>query len=98
YEFGLYPDFPRELFQQLVRDGIDLDAVDERSGKTAMINAAQNGNIELVRMLLENGADASLKDEQGMSACDYARYTENGDMLMLFSQYGISSTGELPIQ
>lgn len=38
--------------------------------------AVQLGNLSIVRMLDEYGADATLKDDQGISAIDYA-ITEN---------------------
>lgn len=41
-------------------------------GKTALIYAAQFGVNEMIIELLNHGADISLKDQNGWTACDYA--------------------------
>jgi ankyrin repeat protein len=56
-------------------------AVNERQsgGFTALMAAAQNGDTELLRLLLAHGADPSIRDDQGRSAADIAvsaGYTE----------------------
>lgn len=40
---------------------------------TPLMMAAHYGHPEVVRLLLEEGADASLKNEKGLSAIDFAR-------------------------
>ena len=89
-------DWPRELAEQLREQGLDFDQVEERSGNSPMTIAARKGNNSFVEWLLENGADPSTVDQSGYSACDYARFTANGELLALFARYGITSDKELP--
>ncbi|KRG39300.1 hypothetical protein ARC78_14595 [Stenotrophomonas pictorum JCM 9942] len=53
-------------------DGRDVNSVDQR-GRTPLMFAAQEGHLELCRLLLEHGADRNAKDDSGSSAIDAAR-------------------------
>lgn len=55
----------------LLLHGADVDALDEH-GQTALMIAAQHGEFECVRLLLEAGADRALKDKRGKTALDHA--------------------------
>ena len=50
-------------------------AVNERQsgGFTPLMSASQNGDTELLTLLLAHGADPSVRDDQGRSAADIAR-------------------------
>ena len=98
FEFGYHQDYPHELAEQLIEQGMDINQQDERSGVTPLINAANNANMDLVKLLLDHDADPDKRDVNGMSACDFAKFTENGDMVLLFSKYGITSEREFPQQ
>lgn len=58
--------------------GAPVDARQGTSGLgfTPLMEAAFNGQTELVELLLEYGADPSLRDDAGLTAGDYAR--QNG--------------------
>lgn len=43
------------------------------NGSTPLMMAALYGHVQVVRLLLESGADPLLKNEQGLSAIDFAR-------------------------
>ena len=45
----------------------------DHAGMTPLHLACRFGNISLVRMLLDEGADRGLRDLQGMLAVDHAR-------------------------
>jgi ankyrin repeat protein len=45
-------------------------------GFTPLMEAALNGQTEMVDLLLEHGADRTMRDEKGQTAEDYAR--QNG--------------------
>ena len=74
-----YIDEPDALraAQLLVAHGADVNAVN-REGTTALFESVTNRNIELVRLLLQHGADPTIKDLNGESALDWLqkRYDE----------------------
>jgi uncharacterized protein len=55
----------------LVERGARLDAVDDR-GRTALMTAAERGHPLIVAWLVQEGADASLRDREGKTAADLA--------------------------
>ncbi|MEZ5337344.1 MAG: ankyrin repeat domain-containing protein [bacterium] len=97
FELARHPDWPRSLAQSLLEQGIDLDAVEELGNSTALIAAARTGNLPMVSFLLENGADPGFVDATDNSACDYARLAQNGEMLILFARYGVTSDKQFPV-
>ena len=56
--------------------GMDVNEVVAPLNKTPLMEAAKLGNLKMVDFLLSYGADKSLKDTGGKTACDYA--IENG--------------------
>lgn len=52
---------------------------------TPLMLAAHYGHPDVVRLLLEEGADPSLRNEQGLTAVDFARRADRGDMAELVS-------------
>jgi ankyrin repeat protein len=60
--------------------GINLNAQDKSDdGRTALISAAAGGDLKVVNLLLERGADVNVKDNQGSTAlfeAIEARYDE----------------------
>ena len=62
-----------------------LCGIDDRGdnyGKTALICAVGSGDLEMVKLLLDRGADRSVKDNDGKTAGEYA--IGNIEMLLLF--------------
>jgi ankyrin repeat protein len=55
----------------LLRAGAKVDLRD-RQGDTALTLAARDASVEVVRALLEAGADASLRNENRTNAADIA--------------------------
>jgi uncharacterized protein len=60
------------LARLLLDGGADVNGQAE-GGFTALHTAAQNGDEELVRLLLERGADRSLSTDQGRRPFDLAQ-------------------------
>lgn len=52
----------------LLRNGAEVNVQSKKKGITALMRAAVSDNVELVRMLLEHGADANLEDVFGRTA------------------------------
>ena len=62
---------------------LDLD-LQEEDGRTALMNAAQEGHFKVVKWLCENGADKTLKLNTIFTASDLALikgYSEISDYL-----------------
>lgn len=62
----------RGAFAKLVAATGDPDAL-QKQGYTALMIAAGNGFVDAVDVLLEAGADPSLKQSEGKTAADFAR-------------------------
>ncbi len=61
---------------ELLTAGLEIDARDSH-GYTPLMLAALRGNAEVVEILLQRGADASLKNEDGQSALALVTESEN---------------------
>lgn len=61
----------KNLFQKLINLGADIYAKDIYNINTLMY-AANNGNYDIVKTLLDKGIDVNLKDEDGKNALYYA--------------------------
>lgn len=57
----------RKMASFLIKAGADVNAVD-KDGRTALMDAAWYGDLEMVKLLVEHGADIELEAENG----DYA--------------------------
>jgi ankyrin repeat protein len=52
----------------LLKNGADVNVQSKKKGITALMLASVSGDVELLRMLLEHGADANLTDTFGRTA------------------------------
>ena len=65
-----------KLANALLESGADVDCKDNQ-GKTALIYAVENENVELIDTLIEVGADINSQDESGKTAMHYASKNDN---------------------
>lgn len=63
----------QELVEILIEKGSDVNAVDEEQGATPLILAAHFCLERIAKLLLENGADKTMKNKKGETAADTAR-------------------------
>lgn len=77
-------------FAVIQHHGANIDPIHSQVLSTALIRATINGYIKIVKLLLENGAEASIIDCCGMSAGVYA--VRNGRMAIveLFLEKGMN--------
>lgn len=63
-----------EITQQLIRKGANID-IRDKFGKTPLMVAinAYLGNDEMIKMLIENGADKEQKTNAGVSCVQLAK-------------------------
>lgn len=69
-----------EIVKILVKQGAELDALSPNK-TTPMMMAARGGFIYSVKVLSDAGADASLKNDVGMTAIDFARENGSNDIV-----------------
>jgi ankyrin repeat protein len=82
-----------QLVRLLVQAGARIDEPDDR-GDTPLALAAVNNVPELVKLLLELGADPSLRLRSGKTAADYARERGSHDMAALLDRAASTKTRE----
>lgn len=66
----------------------DVNARDRLYGRTALIIAAIEGDLEIVRMLIEAGSDVNVVDAEGATALSLARSYGNLDVAALLEEAG----------
>ena len=71
-----------EVAKLLLSHSAYIDA-ESPNGSTPLMMAAMYGNVDCVRMLLEAGADPTLKNQLGLSAADFAKRVSRDDSLAL---------------
>ncbi len=74
-----------EVFHLLLESGADLNAT-SRIGLTPLIMAAITGRVEIIRTLLDRGADATHTDDKGKTALDWATDRKNEAAIKLLSE------------
>lgn len=74
--WAAWSGMPQSTILLVAQGGMDLDA-QENSGYTPLMLAALRGNAAAVHLLLELGADPTLKNAEGQTALDIA--TEKGN-------------------
>ena len=72
----------------LLTCGADIYITDF-SGRTALMFAAQNGDFQLTRRLLELGSPLNAVDKLGRSALDFAKSCRNAECIALLSKLQI---------
>jgi ankyrin repeat protein len=55
------------------------------NGSTPLMMAAMYGTFDAVKLLLDAGADPSLKNALGLSAIDFARQVQRDDVVVLIA-------------
>jgi len=66
----------------------DVNARERLYGRTALIVAAVEGHLEIVRMLVEAGSDLNIVDAEGSTALSLARSYGNLDVAALLAEAG----------
>lgn len=62
--------------------GADKDPLD-KYGKTPLMYAVIKGHVEIVKILMELGADNSIKDKNNKTSADHARLRKNQEIISL---------------
>jgi len=61
------------VVELLIKHGADINRIEHTHGLSALIWASKRGHSETVRVLLQYQADPHIRDDENMTALDYAR-------------------------
>jgi len=78
-----------ERVKELLRDGIDPCSVDNKDGTSALMHAAENGDEELVSVLLHAGASYQHQDFEKHTAGEYAMGNPNKAVFRLLLEWAV---------
>lgn len=82
-----------ETVKYLLAKGADKDYVHPTSQNTAFHMAAFSGNVALIKLLAESGANVNLKLKGDVSLIRYFRDIEQPDMVKLMESVGVKDDG-----
>ncbi len=74
-----------EMVNFLIEKGIDVNKTMRKSGFTALMAASCYGRIEVVKILVEHGANKDAVDAKGFTAVDFARKMNKKSVLNILS-------------
>lgn len=63
-----------QTVKKLLELGSDIEVKDKTMGMTPIIYAARYNNVDLLKLLVANGADAQEKSKLGLTAIEYAEH------------------------
>ena len=75
--------------------GCPLDQLPKtQDERTVLHSAAQGGNLDVIRILLNSGVDVSAKDKYGQTARDLVQCDDSTKVDGVFSAYSVASLGQ----
>ncbi|MFC1835335.1 ankyrin repeat domain-containing protein, partial [Thermodesulfobacteriota bacterium] len=72
----------------LLERGADIEAGDDHRHRTPMMHAAQSGHLEVVKVLLKNGANVNATDRGGKTALSLAKWNSTKEIRRLLKAHG----------
>ena len=72
-----------DMVNFILQKGLDVNKTTRKSGFTPLMGATCYGRLEIVKILLENGANQNFKDSKGFTAIDFARKMNKKSILKL---------------
>lgn len=84
-----------DVVKYLVSVGVGADVNFSYKNETPLMNAAFNGKIEVVRILVENGADRFFMNENGATVLNYA--FPNFEIMKYFLELGVHPDSGYPL-
>lgn len=76
------------ILQRLFERGFDAPNIRDGKGNTLLMLASYNGQIEMTRVLLENGGDPQLANDMGQIPLAGAAFKGDAKMARLLIEYG----------
>lgn len=75
------------LVKEMIAHGANANAVN-KEGKTALMIAVEEANLDTVEALLQSGVDANIRDRSGKTALDYAASELTRSILQTYGAVG----------
>lgn len=75
-----------DITKYLIKKGADLNIISS-DGQPLMVLAVGNGDVKIVKLLLENGGNPDVKDAMDMTARQYAKLFKNEEISLLIEEY-----------
>ena len=72
----------------LLRKGLDVNARDDQDGRTILMHAAWFGHLDVMRILIDKGADANAKNKNGATALILAADRGNAEIVTFLIDKG----------
>jgi ankyrin repeat protein len=84
-----------EVLQDYIRDGGDVNEHHPNSDWTLLHLAAEHGNIEAIRLLVNNGADINVRDVKGLTPLHWAVDSDIDGAIQTMTEITFASTRTL---
>jgi ankyrin repeat protein len=75
-----------EMTELLLKAGSETDAPGGNREKTSLMFAADSGFVDIVYMLLANGANIHARDTKGLTALDWAKISNRSDIVNILEE------------
>jgi len=81
--------------RKLLREGADVNAKDEKYGRSALMWAVMSGKTNMTRLLIKNGADVNAKDRNGQTAMTWTALFQGDDLFDLLKNAGAKNLSRI---
>ena len=78
-----------KFVQMLIDKGAHVDIMEEGNGHTPLLLACENGHINVVKALLQNGANVNEKSRDGSTVLHLAAQNGQIDLLEILMKIGM---------
>jgi uncharacterized protein len=78
----------KDIVSFCIDNGLDVNNTQRKSGITPLMLASCFNDIEMIELLLKNGADINKIDNHGMNAKDYAKRLGQKSVLAFLDKHG----------
>ena len=79
---------PVDKVEEALEDGADINVQDGKSGQTPLMAAVLRGKVEIVKFLLEKGADVTIGEHNGYTPAHGAGFQGRKEIMQILHQHG----------
>lgn len=82
-----YANFFR-IVELLLKRGAAVDSMEKKNGQSSLVLCASRGDLEIMELLIQHGADVNLQDRYGLTALHWAARSGHTDIVELLLEKG----------